>query len=225
MESTYLYALASISTTFVGFSALIMMVRQTLGDGLSELEAWITRTFVQLGFLVTAGAMTPPLLALCGLSDDFIWRLCSGIIGAIMLIFVAAYPTQSRRRQACAYVCLSGPPPATWPDCDTCLECGRPECDGHAAWARRRALRRRVDRRAFHFGHRLPSRARGTASAIARVSAAVARLSPCGQNRKGALLSLGIWARHLGLAFAPRRPGRPSILMFSRAPQQSPLEP
>jgi hypothetical protein len=63
MESTYLYALASISTTFVGFSALIMTVRQTLGDGLSELEAWITRTFVQLGFLVTAGAMTPLLLA------------------------------------------------------------------------------------------------------------------------------------------------------------------
>jgi hypothetical protein len=96
MESTYLDALASISTTFVGFSALIMTVRQTLGDGLCELEAWITRTFVQLGFLVTAGAMTPPLLALCGFSDDFIWRLCSGIIGAIMLIFVATYPTRRR---------------------------------------------------------------------------------------------------------------------------------
>jgi hypothetical protein len=96
MESTYLYALASISTTFVGFSALIMMVRQALGDGLSELAAWITRTFVQLGFLVTADAMTPPLLALCGFSDDFIWRLCSGVIGAIMLIFVATYPTRRR---------------------------------------------------------------------------------------------------------------------------------
>jgi hypothetical protein len=96
MESTSLYALASISSTFVGFSALIMMVRQTLGDGLSELAAWITRTFVQLGFLVTAGAMTPPLLALCGFSDDFIWRLRSGVIGAIMLIFVATYPTRRR---------------------------------------------------------------------------------------------------------------------------------
>jgi hypothetical protein len=188
MESTYLYALASISTTFIGFSALIMMVRQALGDGLSELAAWITRTFVQLGFLVTADAMTPPLLALCGFSDDFIWRLCSGVIGAIMLIFVATYPTRRRAvagKPAC--VCLSGPLPATWPDYDTCLECWRPECDGATAWARRRALRRRVDRRTFHFGHRLPSRARGLASAIARVSAAAARLAPCGQNRKGAL--------------------------------------
>ena len=95
-ESTFLYALASISTTFVGFSALIMMARQTLGDGLSELEAWITRTFVQLGFLVTAGAMTPPVLALCGYPDDLIWRLCGGIIGAIMLVFVVTYPARRR---------------------------------------------------------------------------------------------------------------------------------
>jgi hypothetical protein len=108
-QSTYLYALASISTTFVGFSALIMMVRQTLGDGLSELEAWITRTFVQLGFLVTAGAMTPPLLTLCGFSDDLIWRTCSGIVGAIMLIFVVTYPTRRRavaRKPAPAFVFL-----------------------------------------------------------------------------------------------------------------------
>ena len=48
-ESTFLYALATIATTFEGFSALIMTVRQVLGHGLSELEAWITRTFVQLG--------------------------------------------------------------------------------------------------------------------------------------------------------------------------------
>src|SRR5258708_33725667 len=95
-ETTFLYALASISTTFVGFSALIMMVRQTLGDGLSDLEAWITRTFVQLGFLVTAGALTPPLLALCGYADEPIWRLCSGILGAIMLSLVLTYPPRRR---------------------------------------------------------------------------------------------------------------------------------
>jgi hypothetical protein len=94
--STYLYALSAISTTFVGFSALIMMVRQISGDGLSELEAWITRTFVQLGFFVTAGALTPPLLALCRFEDEVIWCLCSGIFGAAMLIFVLTYPARRR---------------------------------------------------------------------------------------------------------------------------------
>jgi hypothetical protein len=96
--STYLYALGSISTTFVGFSALIMMVRQIYGAGLSELEAWITRIFVQLGFLVTAGALTPPLLVLCGLQGEIIWRVCSGTVGAVMLMFVVTYP--ARRRAA-----------------------------------------------------------------------------------------------------------------------------
>jgi hypothetical protein len=95
-ESTFLYELATIATTFVGFSALIMTVRQVLGHGLSELEAWITRTFVQLGFLITAGALTPPLLALLGLREALLWRLCSVVFGAILLVFVVTYPRRRR---------------------------------------------------------------------------------------------------------------------------------
>jgi hypothetical protein len=95
-ESTFLYELATIATTFVGFSALIMTVRQTLGHGLSELEAWITRTFVQLGFMITAGALTPPLLALHGLREDLIWRICSTVFGAVMAVFVVTYPGRRR---------------------------------------------------------------------------------------------------------------------------------
>jgi hypothetical protein len=64
-QATYLYALCAASTTFVGFSALIMLVRQSMGGGISELESWITRTFVQLGFKVTAGALSPVALTLC----------------------------------------------------------------------------------------------------------------------------------------------------------------
>ena len=62
----YLLALAAISTTFVGFSALIMLFRQALGGGVTRLDSWITLVFVQLGFLVTAGSLGPPLLSLLG---------------------------------------------------------------------------------------------------------------------------------------------------------------
>jgi hypothetical protein len=106
---TFLYSLAAVSTTFVGFSALIMMVRQTLGDGLSELEAWITRTFVQLGFMVTAGSLTPPLLALGRFADAAIWRLCSGVFGAMIFVFVVTYPSRRRAvagKRAPAFVFL-----------------------------------------------------------------------------------------------------------------------
>ncbi len=95
-ESTYLYALCATSTTFVGFSALIMLIRQSMGGGVSELEAWITRTFVQLGFKVTAGALSPAALALCHVRAIIIWCLCSVVLAADLFLFVVTYP--SRRR-------------------------------------------------------------------------------------------------------------------------------
>ena len=36
--SAYLFALAAVSITFSGFSALIMTFRQTVGSGLSRLD-------------------------------------------------------------------------------------------------------------------------------------------------------------------------------------------
>jgi hypothetical protein len=95
--STYLYALCATSTTFVGFSALIMLVRQSIGAGVSELEAWITRMFVQLGFKVTAGALSPAALALCHVRPVVIWRLCSGTLAAVLFVFVVTYPSRRRR--------------------------------------------------------------------------------------------------------------------------------
>jgi hypothetical protein len=96
-ESTYFYALCATSTTFVGFSALIMLVRQSMGDGVSELEAWITRTFVQLGFKVTAGALSPAALALCHVRTMVIWRLCSAVLATVLFLFVVTYPSRRRR--------------------------------------------------------------------------------------------------------------------------------
>ena len=37
--STYLYSLAAISITFVGFSTLVVVLRQTFGGTMSSLES------------------------------------------------------------------------------------------------------------------------------------------------------------------------------------------
>ena len=66
--STYLYTLAGISVSFVGFSALVIVLRQTFGGTMSRLEILITRIFIQLGFIVAASAMLPNLLWLFSLS-------------------------------------------------------------------------------------------------------------------------------------------------------------
>ena len=107
--STYLYALCATSTTFVGFSALIMLVRESMGGGVSELEAWITRTFVQLGFKVTAGALSPAALAPCHVRTIIIWRLCSAALAGVLFVFVVTYPSRRRavaRQLAPLYVYL-----------------------------------------------------------------------------------------------------------------------
>ncbi len=65
--STYLYALATISITFVGFSALLLIFRQAMGHTMTRYESYFMLTFIQSGFIVTAGSLLPLLLALYGL--------------------------------------------------------------------------------------------------------------------------------------------------------------
>jgi hypothetical protein len=96
--ATYLFTLAALSVTFVGFSALVIIIRQTLGGQMSQLEILITRIFIQLGFMVTAGAMLPPLLALFELPHPLIWRISSVAAAIPSFLFAVTYP--SRRRAA-----------------------------------------------------------------------------------------------------------------------------
>jgi hypothetical protein len=92
VSTTYLFALGAISTTFVGFSALILVFRQTVGGGLSKLDSWIALVFVQLGFIVTAGSLAPPLMLLCGAPPVLTWRLTSVGAGLVMGAFAITYP-------------------------------------------------------------------------------------------------------------------------------------
>ena len=95
--SAYLYALATVSITFVGFSALLLVFRQTIGGRMTRYDAFFTLSFVQAGFIVTLGALLPPLLALYGLRDETVWRIASAVDAALILAFVAAFPARRRR--------------------------------------------------------------------------------------------------------------------------------
>jgi hypothetical protein len=96
--TAYLYTLATLAVSFVGFSALVIMLRQAFGGGLSKLEILITRIFIQLGFIVAAGAILPPLMSLFGWPIPVIWRLCSLVTAVPSFLFAVTYP--SRRRVA-----------------------------------------------------------------------------------------------------------------------------
>jgi hypothetical protein len=96
--STYLFTLATVSITFVGFAALVLVFRQTIGGEVTRYDTYFTLSFIQVGFIVTVGALLPPLLALYGWREEVVWRVSSAVLAALILYFVATVP--KRRRAA-----------------------------------------------------------------------------------------------------------------------------
>jgi hypothetical protein len=97
-EATYLYTLASLSVSFVGFSALLIVFRQSAGGRLTSYDTYFVLTFMQAGFIVAAGALLPPLLVLYLLPPAAALRAASAVTGLVICLFVATVP--GRRRAA-----------------------------------------------------------------------------------------------------------------------------
>lgn len=96
-ESAYLYALAQIGITFAGFTALFMMLRQTVGGKASAMDFFVTRNFLMLSFLAVSGAMLPSLLAAFSLQHDLVWRTASATVAVPLLAFVVSLSGRRRR--------------------------------------------------------------------------------------------------------------------------------
>jgi hypothetical protein len=95
--TAYLYTLATLSMTFVGFCAIVVVLRQSIGKDISGWHVVLMRLYIETGFWAAAFGMLPPLLALCGLPHAAVWRISSIVIAAVMIGFLATYP---RRRRA-----------------------------------------------------------------------------------------------------------------------------
>jgi hypothetical protein len=95
--SAYLYTIATVGMTFAGLSVLTMILRQMLGGQLTKWDSFVTRTWVQLGFMTTFGSILPPLLLLFGAPAPFAWRISSGLMAAVLGSWALTFP---RRRRA-----------------------------------------------------------------------------------------------------------------------------
>ena len=91
-SSAYLYTLALLAMTFVGFTAIVMILRQSLGGPLSRFDTLVARFFMAWGFLITYGAMLPPLLAAFELHHPLVWRASSTATGLMLLALSFGYP-------------------------------------------------------------------------------------------------------------------------------------
>src|ERR1700747_1720242 len=71
--SGYLYTVATVGMTFAGLSVLTMILRQMLGGQMTKWDSFVTRTWVQLGFMTTFGSILPPLLMLLDPPAPIVW--------------------------------------------------------------------------------------------------------------------------------------------------------
>jgi hypothetical protein len=96
-ESDYLLRIATLSLSFVGFSAVVVTLRGALGGELSDRHLRLVRLYIEGGLLVTALALVPTLLHLLHVPDAVTWPLSSAVAAAI---FSFVLLVQFRRRRA-----------------------------------------------------------------------------------------------------------------------------
>ena len=92
-----LLTLAGLMVTFAGFSALLMSVRQAIGARLSQLDQLLAKTLVTHLFLLTAGAILPPLLGLYDVPERWIWKIAALLYAVPLLIFLLTHPRRRRK--------------------------------------------------------------------------------------------------------------------------------
>lgn len=96
-ESDYLLRLASLSLSFVGFSAVVVTLRGALGGELADRHLRLVRLYIEGGFLVTALALVPTLLNLLRVPDTITWPLSSAVAASVLTIVLVV---QFRRRRS-----------------------------------------------------------------------------------------------------------------------------
>ena len=82
--SGYLYTLATLAMTFVGFCAVVFVLRQGKTKKSSGVHILHSHGYLEIALGAVAAAMLPPLLAVCGLSELHAWQWSSAIIAALL---------------------------------------------------------------------------------------------------------------------------------------------
>jgi hypothetical protein len=75
--ASYLYTIATVSITYAGFAALVVIFRQIIGGSVSRYDVFVIRSTLMRSFIVVLSAMLPAALALFDLSQSTIWRISS----------------------------------------------------------------------------------------------------------------------------------------------------
>ena len=90
-NAAYLYTLALIAVAYVGFTAIVLILRQSVGGALSPLDTLVARLFMGWGFLITYLSMLPMLLAAFEFGHKAVWQIASAFAGLSFLVMHVGY--------------------------------------------------------------------------------------------------------------------------------------
>lgn len=80
----YLFNLSLLAMTFTAVSALVMLIRHTLGGKLHNFDVYLITAYVSFGFAQAIAAILPPLVALFDLPAAAHWAISSGLAAIIL---------------------------------------------------------------------------------------------------------------------------------------------
>ena len=87
---TYLFNLSLIAVTFTAVSALVMLLRQTMGGKLSNFDVYLITSFISFGFAIAVSAILLPWVAFLELPPPTFWAVSSGLAAILMGSTLAA---------------------------------------------------------------------------------------------------------------------------------------
>ena len=93
---TYLFNLSLIAVTFTAVSALVMLLRQTMGGKLSNFDVYLITSFISFGFAIAVSAILAPLITFAQLPPAAMWAVSSGL--AAIILGTTALANIHRRR-------------------------------------------------------------------------------------------------------------------------------
>lgn len=93
----YLFNLSLLAVTFAVVSALVMLVRQSMGGRLTNFDVYLISSYVSFGFVIAFNAILPPLIFLFEPPPVVLWAIGSGL-AAVLHASVLANALKLRRR-------------------------------------------------------------------------------------------------------------------------------
>ena len=88
----YLYNVALVAVTFMGFSTVFVTFREALGGQMSKYDVVLIRNILYFGIITIIGCLLPPLLRLLSAPPALVVRLPSVATAVPLLIFNLMYP-------------------------------------------------------------------------------------------------------------------------------------